>query len=92
MADESGWRPIETAPKDGTEVLVATVDWVATASWDAEHEPVSRDEDGNELDYDQWTWEGAWLGDGLNSDESPIVYDPTHWMPLPAPPSEERDA
>jgi len=58
------WRPIETAPKDGTEVLVYCsgfyVSSFTSGSW-----------------YDPGAPEFDILGTGL---------EPTHWMPLPAPP------
>lgn len=73
----TGWLPIETAPKDGTRVLVyATLrgaslsgrdwkkdlgKWVVIAAWEEE--------------YNVW-WDG-----------SQCTLEPTHWMPLPAPPA-----
>jgi hypothetical protein len=76
MEQNMNWQLIETAPKDGTFVLVA---WthakrydVAAAKW-CFKDPDSdgwHDEDG-----------GAWFDD---DDEE--CNPPTHWMPLPEPP------
>ena len=76
---ESGWRPIETAPKDGTRVLVARfapkpqhrngymcVDW-----W--------RDRERDDVSYTGFG--------GFNNHYWPA----THWMPLPTPPSASND-
>lgn len=64
------WRPIETAPKDGTRILVGHSDAV----------------------FDAWWEEGGGNGDGWvdgcdDRYEDLIVYEPTHWMPLPAAPA-----
>lgn len=58
------WRTIDSAPRDGTPVLV----------WGGRHspKPVIVESDG------EW-WNTA--GRGLRA-------TPTHWMPLPDPPSE----
>ena len=65
------WQPIETAPKDGTEVLgwspdprdgIAIVKYetgLTMGKWSVVH------------DAESWAWNN---------------YDPTHWMPLPEPP------
>ncbi len=55
----SEWQPIETAPRDGTYILVFVDVWHDVASWEA----------------------GLWLN--TYGDHS---MNPTHWMPLPAPP------
>jgi hypothetical protein len=69
-----GWRPIETAPKDGTEV------WLFGTS---ESSPFSRPHIGCEdREVAYWHaggWKSAWC-DGW-------VVEPSHWQPLPAPPS-----
>lgn len=59
------WQPIESAPKDGTRVLV----------WDGE----------------EWLarWQ-AYNGGYWDADEY-ISENPTHWMPLPAPPLENKE-
>ena len=66
-----GWQPIETAPKDGRDFLV----WnrenrVRKARW---YERSSSD-----------LGISLYEGDGVNSFKGGI--QPTHWMPLPAPP------
>lgn len=65
------WRPIETAPKDGTEVLLYG-------------RPPHKDD--LTCYVGRWgTWDSAggpsdcWISGGPH-------YRPTHWMPLPAPP------
>ena len=76
------WQPIETAPKDGTRVLVWSdelylkpyIAWWGVDANHPEHEP------------DQFEW---LTGDG--DDWSTGYYytpcAPTHWQPLPEPPT-----
>lgn len=61
--DKPTWQPIETAPRDGTEVLVYVPDY-------------------DSLTIAQRFGVGLW--EGADGD----YYYPTHWQPLPAPPSE----
>lgn len=84
---ETGWQPIETAPKDGTEVI-----GVFSNDYGYQSTPTV---------YGPWTmawrhgeWQSSW-------DEAQVVesmsdfgttmksldLEPTHWMPLPAPPA-----
>lgn len=72
------WQPIETAPKDGTALLLweeasihPFVGWWAMGGWKVSHEHV--DAEGG--------WDGAVVVDRL---QLPI----THWMPLPPDPGE----
>lgn len=66
------WKPIESAPQDGTEILLA----------DAATETIWTDE-----------WMATWkASDGTNGcwRQWPAFADvavPTHWMPLPDPPT-----
>ncbi len=72
---EEGWRPIETAPTDGTPVdLWVDIVEEAPNSFHLENEPhrVAR------TYYADYRWFGG---------EWP--WKPTHWRPLPAPPAEE---
>lgn len=65
-AEPPAWQPIETAPRDGTKILVyiqsASLDWRIVARAFDEH-------------------------DGWYSDPGKHHVRPTHWMPLPDPPS-----
>lgn len=60
------WQPIESAPKDGTRVLLVVtmrdfsgISHIHVGSWSRNN--------------GEWRW--------------PVMYQPTHWMPLPAPPT-----
>lgn len=64
------WQPIETAPKDGTEIIVFMPDAYNQI------EIVAFSSDGASGE----AWCSARCVDGL---EAGI---PTHWMPLPSPP------
>lgn len=63
------WQPIETAPRDGTELLVSgfEFDEPREGRWVCCAEYVNR----------EWVEKS-----GLS------LYPPTHWMPLPPPPSD----
>lgn len=61
----SEWQSIETAPRDGTRVLIADQNtWMAVAR--------------------NWPCNGFWIEDAASGLR---LNDPTHWMPLPTPPS-----
>ena len=73
------WQPIETAPKDGTVIDV----WLGGIS-ESDRKFYC---DGDTFRSPAWAWrEGKFrpLG-GLNITQVVFV-QPTHWMPLPAPP------
>lgn len=77
----TGWQPISTAPKDGTMCLLwgeaergDTVAFWACGQW-------REFGDGSK----------GWIGQSFHSTEknswtSLLGENPTHWMPLPAPP------
>lgn len=85
--ESRGWRDIASAPKDGTRVLIVENGEVYAAWWHAEFELVRNEE------TDEGEYVGAWTDNAVKSFgyEEVQSYDPTHWMPLPAPPA-ERDA
>lgn len=69
------WRPIDTAPKDGTRVLLsegADVDIGAWADWGGKAACW-------ETDVDAVKW-----------DQRRRHFEPAYWMPLPSPPKAER--
>lgn len=70
---QSAWQTIDTAPKDGTEILAAhdAEGLVWTDQWMAEWEI-----DGKKGCWRQYE---AW--------QEGLIEGPTHWMPLPAAPS-----
>ena len=71
------WQPIETAPKDGTDVL-AWADGVVIVSFRMD----DNDRTGNH-------YGNMWLDnsyDDFSCGLASVPYEPTHWMPLPEPP------
>lgn len=66
------WQPIETAPKDGTRILIFNGNTLS-AYW---YKFVSKQGGSWQL-----TEAGGYAGDGDLSSE------PTHWMPLPEAPT-----
>lgn len=78
------WQPIETAPKDGTPVLILVEGKITQAYYDS----AFLEADGKRV-YFWERWEPAWFeyhGCGCCSGD-PVK--PSHWMPLPAPPLTE---
>lgn len=80
------WQPIETAPKNGTVVLIyrKIEAEYAAEGWAEGSKP------GEMLCVWEARWcepdfsEGYWADPG---DMGRVMDDPTHWMPLPSPPS-----
>ena len=79
----SEWQPIETAPKDGTVILLCQPSYVGpkiwAATWAAEHDgkPGSPDEDFPWLVLDSGS---------INAIMGGCRHGPLYWMPLPEPP------
>ena len=75
------WQPIDTAPRDGTWVLVrgGRIDY----GWDGDTDPpavVAQWGEGGGAEY----WQFAWYDSGYYGEYK----SPTEWMPLPEPPKE----
>lgn len=79
------WQPIETAPKDGREIIVYGVrrgDWGYTddeSTWT-----------GARWSAGSYGFPGSWLESKARPNYS-TGFTPTHWIPLPAPPTENRE-
>lgn len=89
LAEAVMWRPIETAPKDGTEVLAYREDaGVFLIRWDAPENFLTEDECvklGESAEEYSWIFADFVQGDRCEGSEMP-----THWMPLPPPPEDSR--
>ena len=71
------WQPIETAPKDGTYVLLVAAPWVpAVGRWYEDRECFDY------VDSDTFPDEASWELYLAHVGTWPL----THWMPLPEPP------
>lgn len=77
MAEDMIWKPIESAPKDGTKI------WAFLNYGDT----------GEEMAVIAWTGDPRWPwrlnGDGASDRVAPHI--PTHWMPLPPSPTGDQD-
>jgi hypothetical protein len=81
------WRPIETAPKDGTKILVCRGGEPYVAYWSSVWHPDSV----------------MWVADIPNSNPPTVAalgpefaepwtrHGPTHWLPIPEMPGTERE-
>ena len=83
------WKTIDTAPKDGSAVLVMRDNWPGT--------PDGRAAECDEINTYVVAWwanasgtDGEWTCymDAVLDPKCPI--DPTHWMPLPLPPKSQE--
>lgn len=81
METKSGWMPIESAPKDGSEVLLVCADAYtpeATSGW-----------------WLNWSGGEGWYHYSMPEEKWPggmTRWFPTHWMPLPAPPQSQGES
>lgn len=83
QATEPAWRPIESAPKDGTMVLC----WVSAVQYGETDEGQQFQRDISQIDFG--SWEDGLDGNGYFDPYCGQIGDQqhvTHWMPLPAAP------
>lgn len=85
-----GWKPIETAPKDGTVVDLHDGEprWTDCYWGLPEH---CCGEAGQYCDSDWHRLKPGWVDSARNEMLDDTGDPPTHWRPLPAPPSGGRD-
>lgn len=81
----SNWKPIKTAPKDGSRILFydsSANGKVFAGVWDAKFEITG-------VTISRTKYRGAWTDYRVASFgyEEYCEYSPTHWMPLPEPPT-----
>lgn len=86
------WKPIETAPRDATAILVMRDIWPGAKSGRAEN-----CNGHNTYVAEWWTNDppasgGRWVCYMDEIYDPPCPIDPTHWMPLPPPPTKEVNA
>lgn len=84
-ADQVGWRPIETAPKDGTDIILHSPGRTTIGHWTTDEEcRVDIGDCGGECHCREYEFiDPSWVSwDGGFTEEHP----PTHWMPLPPTP------
>lgn len=83
LAELQAWQPIETAPKDGTFVLIAEKGEVYKANWQQDYGVICYP-----------TSPYRWCVYGSYQDEQggyEIINEPIGWQPLPAPPEAENE-
>ena len=73
----TNWQPIETAPKDGTVILLFVAPWVVAGYFDLDE------------DVYPWVWMDLDASGSLNGSRDDGTR-PAHWMPLPEPPEAEE--
>lgn len=82
------WQPIDTAPMDGRTILIGRFNshgkWrTMRGQWMGEEYIAQNWEDPDDV-------EPGWFETSAEADETPNcwrIIEPTHWMPLPAPPA-----
>lgn len=77
----SEWQPIETAPKDGTWVLLYFDGWDRPDVYEGQPTIYA----GQWSTENHWRESGDWYVDWHDLTQYHIG-PPTHWMPLPDPP------
>lgn len=85
----SEWKPIETAPKDGTAILIAG----GTYSSDMQDYFQDQPFDGVTIasfNTRALPTEAPFVGDNEGAHDCYLRHRPTHWMPLPLPPEDKK--
>lgn len=87
MSMSDGWMPIETAPRDG----VVLLSFIGHGENEAQNVAICYyDEDYGPCGYSEIAGGSGWvLSICGHPVEDQFLVNPTHWMPLPAPPSKK---
>lgn len=70
------WQPIETAPKDGTKILLCR-------ALDADGRPITGKAWGVFVQVAAWWDSDEWVVYCHLQSEPRLHFSPSHWMPLP---------
>jgi hypothetical protein len=83
MTPSPVWREIESAPKDGTPILISGGTFCHPDS-------MGGPEPFRGVSIARWDrfW-NEWSGNPTSHDDC-LSHEPTHWMPLPPPPTQEQ--
>ena len=81
----SKWYPIETAPRDGVEVMLYGEQIVR----EARRNGLSEASRSDSITQAHWNKHKEKWWTHIGSEKTIVhIYKPTHWMPLPKPPEE----
>lgn len=91
---EDQWRPIATAPRDGTDVLVyvefASVEIVHLAYYNSKEDWEYAGKECSPEDCTEDEYVGWWYFiSGHSQEKIEECFEPTHWMPYKAPKGKE---
>lgn len=91
MTRETPWQPIETAPRDGTQILVWRMGHLWIASWRSYWTLEDMRWVVRQPDSSRPAEAGSVISIGPPTElETAVgISGPTHWMPLPDPPTED---
>ena len=81
----TGWQPIETAPRDGTWILLWDDHLGLAVSGCWYDYPGINTPDDYEAPWSFWTADNDLISFWVGGDD---YYSPTHWMPLPPAPTQ----
>ena len=88
---KTDWQTLKTAPKDGRTLLLGYFN--SNCSWrTVRGQWISQDYIDNYFEDDWADADPGWYETVVESDSLPNCWliDPTHWMPIPPPPTKEQ--
>lgn len=84
------WKPIETAPKDGTPILVGC--WQPNHHWNQTTKTYDDPYTVWHATVASWDTDYQWqlIECGSYADDGDISFTPTHWTEIPTPPQQPQ--